>query len=190
MAASVGLLAEEAVLVGLATLLFQANPVKIGSITLDACTAEEHSSEVELTDHPVEKGADISDHRRPKPKTLKLTGIVSNTPLEYLSLNNKRAENAWDALNELQAGEELITVVTTLQNYDDMVITRISVPRDAARGNVIEVTIELRELIQVASETVAAPQVTAVKKLGRVPTPPVPDPIRASLFSKVPFLTP
>lgn len=62
-------------------LLFKNNPTKIDSLTLDCSITEQHSGEVEVTDHPVEEGFNISDHARPKPDMLTITGMVSNTPI-------------------------------------------------------------------------------------------------------------
>ncbi len=168
--------------------LSRKRPVQVGSITLDVSLIEEHSVEIELTDHPVEKGADITDHKRRKPVALRLTGVISNTPLELLGGGldaGNRAEAAWSTLETLQAGAELITVVTTLKTYENMQIVTMRAPRDVKRGNVLEVTLEFRELIQVESETVATQAATGPKKLGRKPTPPAPEPVRQSLFSKL-----
>lgn len=161
----------------LTDLIFGINRVEVGSLTLDAAVSEEHSSEVAVTDHPVEQGIDISDNKRRLPRRLRIVGVVSNTPIELLGgglAAGNRDLAAWEVLKALQAGAELITVVTTLETYEDMVIEKLSVPRDAARGNSLHVTIELRELRQVSSETVAAP--TETKDLGRVTTKPAPAP--------------
>lgn len=179
----------------LVDLILGIDRVTVSTVTLDCTLIEEHSSEVELTDHPVERGADITDHKRSKPRALKLTGIISNTPVELGSLAlgpRGRAEDAWAALKEIQAGDELIDVFTTLESYSNMQIVSLHVPRDAKRGNVLEVTIDLREVIQVDSETVAVEPdgAGAVKNLGRQPTPPAPEPARQSLLSKLAALFP
>jgi|SRR6185503_3872212 len=51
------------------------------NIALDATTSERHASPATITDHPVESGANTSDHIRPEPETLSLQGVVSNTPI-------------------------------------------------------------------------------------------------------------
>ena len=51
------------------------------NIVVDCSLKESHASSSDTTDHAVEKGADITDHVRPKPKKLSLTGLISNAPL-------------------------------------------------------------------------------------------------------------
>jgi hypothetical protein len=55
--------------------------VRLDVITADATVQETHSSEAEITEHPVEVGANITDHIRPKLKRLTIDGIISNTPI-------------------------------------------------------------------------------------------------------------
>ncbi len=50
-------------------------------LSFDASVAERHSLVSEVTDHPVESGANIADHIRPVPLELDLEGVISNTPL-------------------------------------------------------------------------------------------------------------
>jgi len=50
-------------------------------ITFDVIESENHESVAEVTDHPVEVGANISDHIRPLPDRLSLTAYTSNQPI-------------------------------------------------------------------------------------------------------------
>lgn len=50
-------------------------------IAFDVIENELHESVVEITDHPVETGVNITDHIRPLPKRLSLTAYTSNTPV-------------------------------------------------------------------------------------------------------------
>jgi hypothetical protein len=51
-----------------------------GLVVFDAVTAEAPGFEVAITDYPVELGANLLDHVRMKPLTLRLTAVVSNSP--------------------------------------------------------------------------------------------------------------
>lgn len=53
-----------------------------GGIWLDATVDEVHSSEVEVSEHPVEEGVDITDHVRPKADTIRIEGVITNQPIE------------------------------------------------------------------------------------------------------------
>jgi hypothetical protein len=54
---------------------------KTGAIVLDALIKEDYSADAEPTTHPVEDGADITDHVILRPRTLSIEGIVTETPL-------------------------------------------------------------------------------------------------------------
>lgn len=49
-------------------------------ISVDATLGATHAYNNTVTDHPVEKGANLTDHVRPDPARLQITGQVSNTP--------------------------------------------------------------------------------------------------------------
>lgn len=55
------------------------------SIILDATVKEDYSAPVEVTTHPVEKGADIGDHVIIKPQKLRIEGKISETPFDVQS---------------------------------------------------------------------------------------------------------
>ena len=50
------------------------------SIRVDATVAESHVYQNTVTDHPVERGAALTDHVRPNPARLTITGVISNHP--------------------------------------------------------------------------------------------------------------
>jgi hypothetical protein len=50
-------------------------------LRFDVVTNETREALAEITEHPVEDGAPVVDHSRTKPKTLSITGYVSNKPL-------------------------------------------------------------------------------------------------------------
>jgi hypothetical protein len=62
-------------------LLKQPDRVRLDVITVDATMQETHTIEADITEHPVEQGANITDHIRPKLKRYTIDGIISNTPI-------------------------------------------------------------------------------------------------------------
>jgi hypothetical protein len=56
--------------------------VQIASIWIDVSIREQHNSSAEVTRHPVEEGADVSDHVRLQADQLQIEGLVSNQPIE------------------------------------------------------------------------------------------------------------
>jgi len=51
-------------------------------LTVDATLQEQHSAEVDITENPVEVGANLTDHQRPKPVVVTIDGVVTNTPID------------------------------------------------------------------------------------------------------------
>jgi len=56
--------------------------VEIGDIWIDVSVREGHALTAEVTEHPVETGADVADHIRPMPATIDIDGVVTNHPIE------------------------------------------------------------------------------------------------------------
>lgn len=118
---------------------------KIGSLELDATLRETHSHENEVTEHPVERGAAISDHIRPKPDGLVMEGVVSDTPI-YVDPEEGRAANAYEALRSIRSAGELVTVVSTLRVYENMAMVSFTVPKDARTGDVTQFSATFKEV--------------------------------------------
>lgn len=157
-------------------LLFQRSRVEIAGIEIDATLREVHRTTVRVTDHPVESGASVSDHMIVEPDELELEGVVSNTPpIMFASSKSfpKRAETFYEVMKDAAQAGEVVTVVTTLRTYDDMVITSIEVPRDAETGDAVQFRMTLRRVVFAYGAEVEAPtmeRAKPVKNLGRKPT--------------------
>lgn len=154
------------------TLVYRGARAKIDALELDASVSEHHQTQVEVTDHPVEQGVAISDHRRRKPDTITIEGIVSNTALpdpsagltqqrsngqDFLSRSIRdtgKAEDAYSQLLDLADSTTLITVVTAIRTYENMTLTELSLPRDARSGDSIRFTATFREIRVVQNATV------------------------------------
>lgn len=133
--------------------------VYIDGYEIDAFVREEHSKENAVTDHEVERGADITDHVRSKHPTVTLESVVSDTPLGDLA--NRRAGDvppSQEALARLEAIDEArqpVTVITTLRTYTDMILESLSIPKDAKTGKALRFTARFRR-IRIAEVDTAA----------------------------------
>lgn len=152
-----------------ASIFEQNNPLNV--LEFDASIRETHSSEVTITDHPVEKGSDISDHARRRPDTLQINGVVTNNPVVILRSQralpsvrdgdpNTRAEDAYGFLLELQSQRLVVGCSTTLRDYANMLITSLSVPRESRTGTIADISLTLREIAIADTETTDAPEPT------------------------------
>lgn len=152
--------------------LFIRTKKEIQGIKLDAVLYEQHDNTVRLTRNPIEVGADITDHAIVEPKVIRIVAEVSDTPLgtaafgqiidnitglfgTSTSENLTRSQTAFRALVQLQEQREPITVQTKLQNYENMMITRIVTPQDKDSSRSATMTITCEEVIITESQIVA-----------------------------------
>lgn len=156
----------------LSLVLNRRTPGKIGKIDLDATIQDTHEYANKVTEFPVEDGSVISDHIISEPVRLSINGFVTNSPVSLLGvasnilngLGTARVQNAFDELLRLQEGvkddkgiiqRELITVVTGLRVYTNMVMVSLSVPRDRTTGDSLRFSAEFRKIEIAKSEFVA-----------------------------------
>jgi hypothetical protein len=149
----------------------------VGVVQFDASVSEVHTDEMEITDHPVEEGSDISDHIRKMPITLEMNGVITNNPIVFLASarakspvttdtgnTSDRVGTGYDKLRELQETGERIDVATSLRDYSNMVIQSLSISRDVSTGNILDATLTLREIIVAKQLTVDLPVPIKVAK--------------------------
>lgn len=189
------------------TLLFRKTKASIGSVEVDASITETHTGTAEVTDHPVEQGAAVSDHVRVQPATLTLEGFVSNTPLPLSSdpltrrnslgvefdsrssMDLSRAGQAYTDLERLKNAGELFTVVTMLRSYDNMLMTSLVVPRDATTGDGLRFSATFKQVRLATSRTVQATtsedKTQGKKRLDKKNPTPTPEPTERSSALRV-----
>lgn len=64
------------------SLFYKAEGYSVGSVQFDLLISESHSIEAQVTQHPLENGAVVSDHVRILPRKGSLVGFVTNHPLK------------------------------------------------------------------------------------------------------------
>lgn len=64
------------------SLFYKSEGYFVGSIKFDLLISENHSIEANVTEHPLENGAVVSDHVRVLPRKGSLVGLVTNHPLK------------------------------------------------------------------------------------------------------------
>lgn len=149
------------------SLTIQDDPNQI--LEFDACLNETHVGNAATTDHPVEAGADMTDHIRRTPEELQIVGMVSDTPLVFLASQRaepsipggdpqNRAQDAYGFVKGIKDTGQLVAITTTLRDYANLAITGLSVMRDKESSKVVEMAISLREILIATTEQVAAPE--------------------------------
>lgn len=138
-------------------------------IEFDASLNENHVGNAATSDHPVEGGADMTDHIQRTPEELQLVGVVTDTPIVVQAVDNatpsvpggdpqNRAQDAYVFVKAIKDAGQLVQVTTTLRDYLNMAITGLSVVRNSEKGRVVEMNISLREILIATTEQVEAPE--------------------------------
>jgi len=151
-------------------------PVKIG------CTFEEaHQDELQITEHPVEKGAQINDHAFKLQPEVTIQCGWSNADLSALigTLESiftggglpsaDYISTVYSQLLALQETRQPFDVVTSMRMYRDMLFKSLRVVKDQKTGEALSVTATLKQIRIVQTqatrlppkESQASPQATA-----------------------------
>jgi hypothetical protein len=130
------------------------------SLVVDGVLRQGHERRNEVTKHPVEEGADITDNIRPEPVVVVIEGIISATPLSGAQDedNPNRHIAAFDRLTKAVKERELIQIATGLAIYPKMAIESFSAPRDPKTGVDLYFTITAREVVFAVTQTTTVPK--------------------------------
>ncbi len=137
-------------------------------IRFDASISERFSRRKDITQHPVEAGADVSDHARTLPTEITIHGWVSEDPIVVLaSVNatpsvaggsiNARVDNAWKELNRIMDQESFVKVISGLDTFDNMLLKSIDVVRDKDSGRILDATIALQQVTIATTDVIEVP---------------------------------
>lgn len=140
----------------------------IGDIEIQATLEEIHNSTVQITEHPVELGAEITDHAFKKPDEVVLRCAWSNSSPQALLGTVQRlfsgelsgadyVSDVYSQLRELQEARTPFEIVTTTRRYQNMLITALQVTRDQKTGNALVCTATCREVIIVQTKATTLP---------------------------------
>jgi len=132
----------------------------IGTFTAQMTIEEVSTDDLEITDHPVQEGAAISDHCFVRPP--ELTIQASFAPDFSTDLNE-----IYTNLLDLQASREPFSVTTGKRLYKNMLMQSLTVDTDKTTENVLSVRVRLREIRIVQLETTT----TAVAPKSRQKSP-------------------
>lgn len=158
--------------------------ITIDGMVIDAALREEHSFEADVSEHPVESGADVTDHVRARPPVVSIEGIVSDTPLadDVIAARTAGETPSVEArarLFDIWNRREPITVETTVAVYTNMVMQSFSITEDADTGEACRFRATLKQIRLVKNKRttvrVASPSGSRKVNLGSRPSPEVTD---------------
>ncbi|PHM39266.1 bacteriophage protein [Xenorhabdus mauleonii] len=126
--------------------------------------SEKHQDATEITEHPVQLGAAISDHAYDKPSevTMEIGFAGGGSLIDGVSMFDfftgtmlgKSPKEVYQQLLELKSSKQPFDVTTGKRQYKNMLIRAIEVTTDKTSENVLMVVLTLREVIIVETQTV------------------------------------
>lgn len=154
----------------------------IGPFNATVTLEEIASDDLEITQHPVQQGATITDHAYLKPATvsIKIMFNAADAPLA----------ETYAKLRQLQANREPFDVVTGKRAYKNMLFKSLGQTNDAQTENVLSISAELQEIFIVQVETTTVPprkqqanpgKTGATENAGQKSAQPAPERNRSAL---------
>ena len=156
-------------------LFYRKEGYSVGAVELDLILDESHSKNAQVTENPLQDGRAVSDGIYLELREGSLTGLVSNHSIKHsvppdrqtadglldkaenYQLEN-RAKQAWEDLKSLMDSKQLVTIVTSLEVYDNVAITSIETERDGDTGDALEIKVGFKQVqkVQLREDKVTA----------------------------------
>lgn len=133
----------------------------IGPIIPGIVIEEDHQDALTITDHPVERGANITDHAFKQPARLDIQCQWSNTQASLFDFSESYINTIYLQLRNLQIARSIITVVTGKRVYNNMLIESIGTRTDKETAYCLPVQLSLREIIIVQTTITSVPPADA-----------------------------
>ena len=158
----------------------------IGGLVADATVEETHTDELEITEHPIDQGASITDHAfmRPREVVIKFGfsnstgtgGAYSNAGLPTLpsvlaGSGARQIDEIYQQLLGMQATRQLLNVYTARRKYANMLIKSLRVSTNKETENVLMVEALFRQVILVSTQVVTVPAAAANQPQKKVTLP-------------------
>lgn len=151
-------------------------------LEFDCVTTETHEATSVLTEHAVESGAPVSDHKRANPDRISIEAVVTNTPLDapppsgFASSNVTvrvtrnsnasviefseqfdRVQDVIDTLDRLRLEAIPITLSTRWRTYEHVQIVSVVRPREYTDGDSARFSIDLVSVRTAFAQEIDAP---------------------------------
>ena len=141
-----------------ASLAMVSDGATIREMPIDLVSGETHIFESAVTEHPVETGADITDHIRPLPLKLSLTGLFSDTAISVLDSIERRIDGEPHTIRAVQFFEELrekgylVDISNRLKSYTNMAVTSVTFSRGSNSGKSAQMQVNFKEVVFAESQ--------------------------------------
>lgn len=159
-------------------------PRSIGTFVPDVTIREEAVDEITITEHPVEKSANISDHAFKMPAEVRIEALWSNASVAALGYSESYGREIYSSLLKLQESRVPFVLVTGKRRYENMLLQSLVQITDRENEYCLNCHIVCRQVIivqvtdskqadadaQKDAKSTAATQDTGVKQATE-PTP-------------------
>jgi len=163
--------------------LFYISDSKGNDYFFDGVFKTEHSSKRRLTQHPVQTGANITDHSYQIPMSLTLEVGVSDSmdvyKLSWSGNANSKSVNAYQKLRKIQDSGQPLKVITRMCSYENMVIESIAIQEDYKSLYSMKAGISFQQII---IADVAMRKISASKQTTEVNSSATKQPLSANDF--------
>lgn len=140
----------------------------IGGIDIHATLEEIYTDTLQSTMHPVERGAPITDHAFKRPAEIVIRCGWSNSGLDAFAAfvqslfsgqmsANDYVSGIYSKLLALQESRVPITVTSSKQIYQNMLIASLQVKVDEKSSNILLCIATLRQIIMVSTQATTLP---------------------------------
>jgi hypothetical protein len=133
--------------------------LEIDGYRIDCEVESDHTRRAEVTLHPVEDGVEIADHVLLTPLELSVRGIVSATPIGAVAglRSDDPVGEALIKLEEVYEARAPVTVRTSVDEYDDMLMQELTIPASVRVGDAVEFTARFVQVERVTNERTTVP---------------------------------
>lgn len=126
-------------------------------LIFDAIFSTDYLHSLSITDHPVQTGANISDHAYEEASVLTfeigMSDVMTSISSESFG-EGTRSITAYKKIRELQSQRVPITVVTKFGTYTNMMVETLAVPDDSTTMTALKATVVLKQIFVVNVSTV------------------------------------
>lgn len=122
---------------------------RIATFDMMVVLKESATDNLEITRHPVQDGASITDHAFLQPKELEMDVLFND--------NERPLAETYEKLLALQASREPFDVVTGKRLYTNMMFASLSNTTDSDTENILSLNIAFREILIVQVEIAVVP---------------------------------
>lgn len=141
----------------------------IGGIEIQASLEEIHIDTLQVTEHPVELGAPITDHAFNRPSEVVIRAGWSNSSIKALvgavtslfdSGNLSGSDyigSIYSQLLALKESRKVFDITTSRRQYRNMLITSLAVTTDNETSNILSVMAACRQVLIVSTQATTLP---------------------------------